>query len=122
MSDVVPDPSLDQPAKKRKRSGKERQQRKAELIAAAAAAAEAKGEAAGSAQGEDVAASEAKSIEHSAKEDPDEVTEAEGSMQVGAETEEKVAELAGDVLDLEKVQGRIVSLAASERPAHRLRC
>jgi hypothetical protein len=43
-------------------------------------------------------------------------------MQVGAETEEKVAELAGDVLDLEKVQGRIVSLAASERPAHRLRC
>ena len=119
MSDVVPDPSLDQPAKKRKRSGKERQQRKAELIAAAAAAAEAEGEAAGSAQGEHVAASEAKSIEHSAKEDQDEITEAEGPIEVEVETVEKDAGPAADVLDLDKVQGRIVSLAATERPAHR---
>ena len=42
-----------------------------------------------------------------------EIAEAEGSIEVEAETVEKDPEPAGDVLDLDKVQGRIVSLAAS---------
>ena len=113
MAEFMEDPTLEQPAKKRKRSGKERQQKKAEAIAAAAAAAEA--EQAGTALGDaSDPASEAIDASTQTKlntdmEDPSGVVHGmnadEALEAVGDET---IAE-PSDVFDLEKVKGRVVS-------------
>jgi hypothetical protein len=118
MSDVTSDPNLEQTAKKRKRSGKERQQRKAEAIAAAAAATEA--EAAGPTQGDGVAALETKPTENMGGYTSDNVDAAEGQIDVEPDTGEPDAEPVADVFDLDKVQGRIVSLALHDRSVHAL--
>jgi NADPH-dependent glutamate synthase beta subunit-like oxidoreductase len=121
MSEVTEDPMLEQPAKKRKRSGKERQQKKAEAIAAAEAAAQAEhdgftADASGlteetPTEGTDM---QGKQVPEGAAGGEQETNADEHQEAIGDET---IAE-PSDVFDLEKVQGRVVSsrLIQTQKP------